>query len=292
MNAESVGVPPARGVSDLANHAAGAMGRYLDSCGFAVNTVRAYKGQVAAYVQWVTANEANHSAAFSDVGGAEAAVASWRAYLVESGTAPSSINQALIAATLLYERGAGLRIQVERVPRKQPADVHPLSLMQQRNVDRASVRSGVRNAAIVAVLLYAGATPEECVRLRVEDLSLVDAAASVHLRRKDGHVRVVPLPDIARERLAAWVACCERPGPLWIGPGGMPMTVAGITRVVVLTGEAAGIPGLRPFRLRHTCGVRLREDGADVSLVRERLGLQSTKAASRYFSRSRGRARS
>lgn len=291
MNAKPVHVPLAGGVGDLANRAADALGHYLDDCDFAVNTVRACRGQCAAYVQWVTANEADHPAAFSDVGGAEAAVAAWRAHLVKSGTAPSSINQALIAVTLFYERGTRLRIQVDRVPRRPPAGVRPLSLIQQREVDCASVRSGVRNAAIVAVLLYGGATPEECERLRVEDLSLSDSAASVHLRRKDGHVRVVPLPDVARERLSAWVAHCERPGSLWIGAGGVPLTVAGLTRVVVLVGEAAGIPGLRPFRLRHTYGVRLRKDGADVSLVQERLGLQSTRAASRYFSRKRGRAR-
>ena len=93
-------------------------------------------------MQWVAANGADYPAVFSDVGGAETAVAAWRACLVKSGTAPSSINQALIAVSLLYERGTRLRIQVERVPRKPPAGVQPLSLIQQREVDCASVRSG------------------------------------------------------------------------------------------------------------------------------------------------------
>jgi integrase len=42
---------------------------------------------------------------------------------------------------------------------------------------------------------------------------------------------------------------------MWAGQRG-PLTDSGITQVVLAIGEDAGIPGLRPHRLRHTYATR------------------------------------
>jgi site-specific recombinase XerD len=282
-------------VGDLATQALRAVDNYLETSGLSASTVRAYRRQCATYVEWIVGNAAKHPNAFANSAGAEAAVAAWRRRLARTGAAPATIQQALLAMRLLYKQGAHLQIQLKPAPRRRTgrrAVTEVLSLEQQEEVDRASLQRGARDAALIAVMLYAGATPEECEHLNVKDVTLAATAGRVRLRGSDGDVRLVPLPEVATKCLSAWIATFDQAGPLWVskrasppwrGGGRQPMTTAGITRIVGLVGEEAGIPGLRPYHLRHTYAVRLREEGADITLVQERLGLRSTKAASRYF---------
>ncbi|TCN29268.1 phage integrase family protein [Kribbella orskensis] len=119
-------------------------------------------------------------------------------------------------------------------------------------MERAAARRGVRDRAIVAVLLYAGARVEECERLDAQDVTLTARTGHIRLLGKGDEVRTVPLPPVAREHLAAWLG--ERgthDGPMWTGQRGR-LTISGITQVVLAVGDDAGIPGLRPHRLRHT----------------------------------------
>ncbi|MEU9509868.1 tyrosine-type recombinase/integrase [Micromonospora sp. NPDC048170] len=70
-----------------------------------------------------------------------------------------------------------------------------------------------------------------------------------------------------------------RAGPLWTGQRG-PLSDSGIVHVVRTVGAAAGLPGLRPHRLRHTYATRLRlQGGADPAL----LGRASLGTTARYF---------
>ena len=69
---------------------------------------------------------------------------------------------------------------------------------------------------------------------------------------------------------------------MWAGQRG-PLTDSGITQVVLAIGEDAGIPGLRPHRLRHTYATRLRQGGADPAQVQALLGQASIETAGRYF---------
>ncbi|MEV4186597.1 tyrosine-type recombinase/integrase [Streptosporangium canum] len=48
-------------------------------------------------------------------------------------------------------------------------------------------------------------------------------------------------------------------------------------------GEATGIPGLRPHRLRHTYTTRLREGGADPAQIQALLGHASLDTIGRHF---------
>ena len=74
----------------------------------------------------------------------------------------------------------------------------------------------------------------------------------------------------------------RHPGPIWTGQRG-PLTISGVTQVVLAAGEDAGIPGLRPHRARHTFASRLRQGGADPAQVQALLGHASIDTAARYF---------
>lgn len=267
-----------------AERALATVGHYLDRCKLVPNTVKAYRRQCASFVAWLAQHGAEHPDAFTDLVGAEVAVTAWRRHLLRTHkSGPSTVNQALAAVTLLYEHGAGLRIAVKRARVPRPGEPDALTTTQQNRLEQTADRRGPRDAAIIAVLLYTGARAEECARLDAEDIAVTARTGQAVLRSKGDEVRTIPLPAQAREQISAWLR--ERghhPGPVWLGQRG-PLTTSGITQVVLAVGEDAGIDGLRPHRLRHTYGTRLRQGGADVAQVQALLGHASLDTAARYF---------
>jgi integrase len=282
MSAHVTPIRPTADVAVAARDALTAVHRHLDRCKLADKTVTAYKRHTTAYVTWLAERTVDHGDAFTDVVGADAAVTAWRKHLMTGKAAPASINQALAAVTLMYAQ-VGLRIKVKRARIPKPGEPVALTKTAQGRVERAAARRGVRDRAIIAVLLYAGARVEECGRLDAEDLTLTARTGHIRLHGKGDEVRTIPLPPSAREHLAAWLD--ERgthDGPLWTGQRGR-LTDSGITQVVLAIGDAAAIPGLRPHRLRHTYATRLRQGGADAAQVQALLGHASAETAGRYF---------
>jgi len=180
-------------------------------------------------------------------------------------------------------RQAGIRIAVKRARIPRPGEPDALTPEQEGAVRRAALRRGSRDAAIIAVLLDTGARVEECARLDVEDFAITARTGEVRLHGKGDEVRSVPLSRRARDLVSAWLDVRGRhPGPVWLGQRG-PLTVSGITQVVLATGADAGIPGLRPHRCRHTFATLLRRGGADPAQVQAMLGHASVDTAARYF---------
>jgi integrase len=178
---------------------------------------------------------------------------------------------------------AGLRISVKRVRIPRPGEPDALTRQQEAALRRAAARRGPRDAAIIAVLLDTGARVEECARLEVEDFAITPRTGEVRLHGKGDEVRYAPLARRARDLVSAWLDVRGRhPGPIWTGQRG-PLTVSGVTQVVLAAGDDVGIPGLRPHRARHTFATRLRQGGADPAQVQALLGHASIDTAARYF---------
>jgi integrase len=242
-------------------------------------TVAEYRRQAAAYVAWP--GLADHPDAFVDTVGAEAAATAWRRHLLlERKLSPSSVNQGLAAVTLMYEL-CRIRIKVKRARVPKPGQPDALTSTEEGALQRAADRRGVRDSAVVALLLGSGARVEECARLDVEDLALTARAASVRLFGKGDEVRTVPLTLAAGERLRAWLR--EHPGgqKLWIGQRG-PLTKKGLAKLIARIGAQAGLPDLHPHQLRHTYATRLREGRADLSQIQTLMGHASIETTARY----------
>lgn len=275
-------VVPLHGTGE-AQDALAELQRYLGRCKPAVTTVATYRRQAAAYVDWLGKDGADHTDAFTDLIGAEAAVTAWRRALLRDGASPATVNQALAALTLRYEHGAGLRIQVKHARLPRPGQPEALDPAQQGRLERAADRRGTRDAAIIATLLYTGARAAECTGLHVDDVAVTARTGRIRVHGKGDQDRTIPVPAPARQRLFAWMLQRGHDdGPLWIGQRG-PLTTSGLTQVVLATGADAGLPGLRPHRLRHTYATRLRQGGADVAQIQALLGHASLDTAGRYF---------
>ena len=281
MSAPVVPLRPAADGAEAAREALAAVHRHLDRCKLAASTVKAYKRHAAAYVAWLTGHP-DHSDAFADLVGAEGAVTAWRRAMITARSSPSTVNQALAAVTLMYQQ-AGLRIAVRRARVPRPGEPDALTPQQEGAVRRAAIRRGPRDAAIIAVLLDTGARAEECTRLDAGDFAITARTGEVRLHGKGDEIRSVPLSGRARELVSAWLDVRGRhPGPAWHGQRG-PLTISGITQVVLAAGAGAGIPGLRPHRCRHTFATRLRQGGADPAQIQALLGHASIDTAARYF---------
>ena len=281
MTAPVVPLRPA-GDGAAAAEALAAVSRHLDRCKLAARTVRAYKRQGAAYAAWLAANASAHGDAFADLVGAEGAVTAWKRDMITARSSPSTVNQALAAVTLMYEQ-AGLRIAVKRVRIPRPGEPGALTRQEEAALRRAALRRGPRDSAIIAVLLDVGARAGECARLDAGDFAITARTGEVRLHGKGDEVRSVPLSRRARELVSAWLDVRGRhPGPAWTGQRG-PLTISGITQVVLAAGADAGIPGLRPHRCRHTFATRLRQGGADPAQVQALLGHAFIDTAARYF---------
>jgi integrase len=245
------------------------------------HTKTAYRRQAEAYLGWWDPHQ--HPDAFVDQVGAEAAVGAWRRHLLaEAKQAPASVNQALAAVSLLYEVGCRIRIKVKRARVPKPGEPDALTRTQERAVRRAADERGARDSAIIAVLFGCGARVEECARLDLQDVALTARTGTVRLFGKGDEVRTVPVTGKAHAKLGAWLL--EHPGGtgLWVGQRGR-LTISGITKVVLAAGGAAGIPGLRPHRLRHTYATRLRESGADPAQIQALMGHAWLETTARYF---------
>jgi integrase len=273
---------PAGDGAAAAAEALAALSRHLDRCKLAARTIRAYKRQAAAYVGWLAETAGAHGDALADLVGAEGAVTAWKRDMLSARASASTVNQALAAVTLMYEQ-AGLRIVVKRVRIPRPGEPDTLTRQQEAALRRAAARRGPRDAAVIAVLLDTGARVEECARLDAGDFAITARTGEIRLHGKGDEVRSVPLARRARELVSAWLDVRGRhPGPIWTGQRG-PLTISGITQVVLATGDDAGIPGLRPHRTRHTFATRLRQGGADPAQVQALLGHASIDTAARYF---------
>ena len=165
--------------------------------------------------------------------------------MITARSSPSKVDQALAAVTLMYQQ-AGIRVAVKRARIPRPGEPDALAPGEEGAVRRAAIRRGPRDAAIIAVLLGAGARVEECARLDADGFAITARTGEVRLHGKGDEVRFVPLSRRARDLVSAWLDERGRhPGPAWLGQRG-PLTISGITQVVLAVGADAGIPGRAP----------------------------------------------
>lgn len=162
----------------------------------------------------------------------------------------------------------------------------------------------LRNRALLEVLYGTGARISEVVGLAVDDVELGDDGAGdggerrttgverVRLRGAGGRTRAVPLGRSARDALRAYLTRA-RPAiaahgrgrgthALFLNARGGRLTRQGAWGVLQAAAERAGLGGISPHMLRHSFAARLIDDGADVRVVRELLGLASVSTAQVY----------
>jgi len=149
----------------------------------------------------------------------------------------------------------------------------------------------LRDRALVELLYGTGIRVGELVALDVRDLDL--HSGEVRVLGKGSKERVVPLPELARQALDAWLAERRHPGvlgePLFVSlrarkePEPRRLGARDVRRVLSKRAVAGSLyDRVHPHRLRHSYATHLLDMGADLREIQELLGHASLSTTQKY----------
>ncbi|MEA2973529.1 MAG: integrase/recombinase XerD [Actinomycetota bacterium] len=274
--------------------------------GRSLNTLAAYRRDLAAYVEFLT----GRGLAVADV--TEPVVEDYVAFLRAAQRAPSSVARALVAVRSLHrfledegdvEGNPAEEVGPPRVPAGLPkalSEAEVLSLLGAVAGDDAPAR---RDRAILEVLYACGLRVSELVGLSLSDLDL--DAGMLRAFGKGSKERVVPVGRVAREALTAWLSPAGRGAmaperwarrgdaeAVFLNMRGGRLSRQGAWGVVRKYGDKVGLDDkLTPHVLRHSCATHMLDHGADIRVVQELLGHASISTTQVYTKVSTERLR-
>lgn len=154
-----------------------------------------------------------------------------------------------------------------------------------------TIRSGIRDRAMLYLCFSAGLRVSELIGLRLDEVQ-THPDASVHIRGKGRRERVLPLWKEIAKVLRAWLAvrgehpACE----LFLSAKGTPLTRSGFGYILAkhLAKAATACPSISckrvsPHVLRHTCAMHTLQATHDVRKVSLWLGHASVKSTEIYL---------
>lgn len=227
----------------------------------------------------------------------------FRAWSIERQCAPSTWNRRMASLKTLCEwaksshrvnydpwQGMERMEQVELAPRWLDKNEYSRFMRQvERSLNQARTpftrRQALRDQAMVALMAYAGLREAEVVGLRVMDVVLSERKGSVLVRLGKGEKRrAIPLGKEARRALEMWLRELGSENPdarLFVGKGGVPLTVRGVQKVVAQLGAASGVE-VTPHQLRHTAAKRMLDKGTPLTVIQKILGHKKLETTARY----------
>ena len=235
-------------------------------------TIDAYEADWRKVAQW-SRNVNGEPFDLARMVGREAA--EFRNHCLRLGQAPATINRCL-AFLVEYARWAAeagevapaLAEELARLPRIRQQSLEPRGLARQELrgfLKEVDLRAGVRDKALIYLLLHTGLRLGEVASLEMTDLALSERKGTVRVRgewAKGGKERAVPIAAAARHALRAYLdERGDEPGPVFLGQRG-PLGRQGIARLVGKYARAAGL-SLSPHRLRHCFSYRYLESTAN-----------------------------
>nr|WP_172693402.1 tyrosine-type recombinase/integrase [Pseudomonas fluorescens]AWH58504.1 Putative site-specific recombinase, phage integrase family [Pseudomonas fluorescens] len=252
-------------------------------------TRRAYQNDLEDFCAFVGLTGADEFRAVT-----RAHVLAWRAQLESRGLAGATIRRKLAALASLFDHllennaVAGgnpvhgvKRPKIETNEGKTPALGDDQAKLLLEAPDTETVK-GVRDRAILAVLLYHGLRREEAARLTMGDLLERRGIKHLRVHGKGKKIRFLPLHPVAAERIYAYLewdsARDTSSGPLFRSirgkTTGAGVTANGLYTVVAYWARVAGIEvnGLGVHGLRATAATNALEHDADIAKVQMWLG--------------------
>ncbi len=245
-------------------------------------TIAAYRQDLGAFERWFAL--VNDGAGLTPEGLTSWDLRAYRSWCLDvARVKPATWNRRRAGLRRLCdwarERGYLLTSPMQGVERAAQARQAPRWLTQQefrallvameRGINAADTEQrralAVRDAAMVGLMLFAALREAEVCALRVEDIQIGERKGSVWVRGKGEKGRRVPLAREGRELLRLHLA--GRADGSAFG-----VTTRAVQRRVAALGAAAGIEGLTPHRLRHTCAKRMVDAGVNLGIVKEILG--------------------
>jgi site-specific recombinase XerD len=219
-----------------------------------------------------------------------AAISSWYRWLVWEDRIP--FNPADVR-----------RPKVDAHTSKTPGLTRDQALAMLRAADARPYRQGLRNAALLSVLLFTGIRVSEATRADIEDLGMDREHRVLWVTRKGGKQQPLPLPPAAWVRLTAYLASrddvetlpavsSEQAGPrprrpLFLSARGNRTDEAEVYQMIRRLARAAGLPPelisrLGAHAMRHTAITLAFETGAQQPDIQNMAGHASANMTQVY----------
>ena len=237
-------------------------------------------------------------------------IIAWRKVLEARAASPATIRRKLSAIGSLFNHLCEVNavflnpVQGVRRPKAETSEgaTPAIGDHQARALLEAppiNTLKGLRDRAILAVLLFHGLRREELCSLKVDDIHDRRGVRHLRVHGKGGKTRFLPLHPAALDRIAAYKEAAQIrdiPGePLFRRVrGSIPpraLTADGVYKSVVCHyAPVAGIQisGFGPHALRATAATNALDHGADISKVQEWLG-HANIATTRIYDRRQSR---
>lgn len=234
----------------------------------------------------------------------KATVSAWRVALEARGLGAVSINVRITAVRKLAveaadngllapELAAGIT-RVKGVASKGVRLGNWLTVKQAQtllNAPDATTPKGLRDRAILAVLLGCGLRRSEVAALTVSHVQQRDGRwCIIDLVGKHGRVRTVPMPTWVKVAIDAWTSAADVvDGHVFraVTRGGQVQGAALSEKVVWQLlrpyANAAGVPGIAPHDCRRTCAKLCRAAGGELEQIQLLLGHASVQTTERYL---------
>jgi integrase len=148
---------------------------------------------------------------------------------------------------------------------------------------------GHRDACLIVTGYRHGLRAKEACELEWRQLEFGRNAA-LHIRRvKNGKPSVHPIRGDELRMLTALRKEYPNSGYVFTSQHNTPFTPDAINRLVKTIGKRAGLPTIHFHMLRHSCGYKLANDGADTRAIQDWLGHRSIQHTVRYTELSTAR---
>lgn len=263
------------------------VGRFLRHIGgverLSDNTLRAYSGDLRAYLDWA---ERRHVDPF------HVTHSELRSYLAEMSRArysTATMNRRLSSVRDLYrwlvEEGVTTEDAAAAIVSPKRAKTLPRALTEEEAERLLGACDGrdakdVRDRAFLELLYATGARISEVSKLDLGDVDLDQR--QVRLEGKGSKTRIVPIYDLAAERVGSYVSearpalaakSLTREEALFLSTRGNRMSADALRTVFERRATAAGIDRrVTPHAMRHTYATELLSGGADLRSVQTLLG--------------------
>jgi integrase len=143
-------------------------------------------------------------------------------------------------------------------------------------------RHRARDHLLILMMYRHGLRVSELIALRLEDLNLKEARVWIP-RLKNGLSVEQPIAGDELRAIRRWLASRQDYLPwLFISERGQPFTRQAINYIVAQAAGRAGLPGVHPHTLRHSCGFSLANRGHDLRLIQDYLGHRDPKHTAHY----------
>jgi len=239
-------------------------------------------------VNWATLNAANVRAILSALSTQNLAPASIATMLnALKGVARACWERGTLD-TETYQRIRSIRPPAgSRLPAGRDIDAgERVTLMQTTARDKTP--AGVRDAAILAMLIATGMRRAELCALRTSDVDL--QSGKLRVIGKGDKERTAYLRNGALRYLRDWLAVRgDGPGPIFcrVNKGGrifagQPLSTTAMHKIITKRAAEAGLRDITPHDFRRTYAGELLDAGQDIATVAALLGHASVSTTARY----------